>query len=67
MGDQVADRLNLKEIQGPVELSKSHNEKAFGKGIGIVAKIEDEISVGEYAKKVKRSIFLWKMSWYLAI
>lgn len=27
--------------------------KAFGKGIGIVAKIEDEISVGEYAKKVK--------------
>ena len=39
MGDQVADRLNLKEIQGPVELSKSHNEKAFGKGIGIVAKI----------------------------
>ena len=47
MGDQVADRLNLKVIQGPVELSKSHNEKAFGKGIGIVAKIEDEISVGE--------------------
>ena len=66
MGDQVADRLNLKEIQGPVELSKSHNEKAFGKGIGIVAKIEDEMSVGEYAKKVKKH-FLWKMSWYLAI
>ena len=57
MGDQVADRLNLKEIQGPVELSKSHNEKAFGKGIGIVAKIEDEISVGEYAKK-QRSLNL---------
>ena len=58
MGDQVADRLNLKEIQGPVELSKSHNEKAFGKGIGIVAKIEDEISVGEYAKKVKEAFSL---------
>ena len=58
MGDQVADRLNLKEIQGPVELSKSHNEKAFGKGIGIVAKIEDEISVGEYAKKVKEAFDL---------
>ena len=57
MGDQVADRLNLKEIQGPVELSKSHNEKAFGKGIGIVAKIEDGISVGEYAKKVKKHFF----------
>ena len=55
MGDQVADRLNLKVIQGPVELSKSHNEKAFGKGIGIVARIEDEISVGEYAKKVKEA------------
>ncbi len=40
-GRSVVDRLNLKEIQGPVELSKSHNEKAFGKGIGIVAKIED--------------------------
>lgn len=58
MGDQVADRLNLKEIQGPVELSKSHNEKAFGKGIGIVAKIEDGISVGEYAKKVKEAFSL---------
>lgn len=58
MGDQVADRLNLKEIQGPVELSKSHNEKAFGKGIGIVTKIEDEISVGEYAKKVKEAFSL---------
>lgn len=51
MGDQVADRLNLKEIQGPVELSKSHNEKAFGKGIGIVAKIEDEISVENTQRK----------------
>ena len=51
---------------GTVELSKSHNEKAFGKGIGIVAKIEDGISVGEYAKKVKEA-FSWKMSWYLAI
>ena len=60
MGDQVADRLNLKEIQGPVELSKSHNEKAFGKGIGIVAKIEDGISVGEYAKKVKEAFFFGK-------
>ena len=45
MGDLVADRLNLKEIQGPVELSKSLNEKAFGKGIVIVSKIVDEISV----------------------
>lgn len=58
MGNQVADRLNLKEIQGPVEVSKSHNEKAFGKGIGVVAKIEDEISVGEYAKKVKEAFSL---------
>ncbi len=65
-GRSSSRSLNLKEIQGPVELSKSHNEKAFGKGIGIVAKIEDEISVGEYAKKVKKH-FLWKMSWYLAI
>ena len=46
---------------------KSHNEKAFGKGIGIVAKIEDGISVGEYAKKVKEAFFFGKMSWYLAI
>lgn len=61
MGDQVADRLNLKEIQGPVELSKSHNEKAFGKRNRIVAKIEDGISVGEYAKKVKEAFSL-KMS-----
>ena len=40
MGDQVADRLNLKEIQGPVELSKSHNEKAFGKGIGLLPRLK---------------------------
>ncbi len=51
MGDQVADRLNLKEIQGPVQLSKSHNEKAFGKGIGIVAKIEDEIRLENTQRK----------------
>ena len=59
MGDQVADRLNLKEIQGPVELSKSHNEKAFGKGIGIVAKIEDEDQCWRIRKE-KRSIFFGK-------
>ena len=55
--DDFLQKKLLKLIRH-VELSKSHNEKAFGKGIGIVAKIEDEISVGEYAKKVKEAFSL---------
>ncbi len=55
-----SNKLEFEGNTGTVELSKSHNEKAFGKGIGIVAKIEDEISVGEYAKKVKEAFSFGK-------
>ena len=58
MGDRMVERLGLNKLCGPVEDSMSDNEKAFGKGIGIVARIEDEISVGEYAKKVKEAFSL---------
>lgn len=58
MGDRMVEYLNLKEVKGPVEASKSNNEKAVGKGIGIVAKTEEEVSAGEYAKKVKEAFFL---------
>lgn len=53
MGDRMIDYLGLSKVCGPVESSMSGNEKAHGKGIGITAQINEDMTVGEYAKKVK--------------
>ena len=58
MGDRMVERLGLNNLCGPVEDSASGNEKAQGKGIGITAYIEGDVTVGEYAKKVKEAFSL---------
>ena len=58
MGDRMVERLGLNNLCGPVEDSASGNEKAQGKGIGIKAYIEGDVTVGEYAKKVKEAFSL---------
>ena len=58
MGDQMVKYLQPDEICGPVEVSKSSNEKAEGKGIGITIGIKEACTVSEYAKKVKEAFSL---------
>ena len=58
MGDRMVERLGLTKLCGPVEDSESNHEKAQGKGIGITADIEEDMTVGEYAKKVKEAFSL---------
>lgn len=58
MGDRMVEKLDLDEVTGPVEDSMCSHEKAQGKGIGITAKIKENITVGEYAKKVKEAFSL---------
>lgn len=58
MGDQMIKYLKLDEILEPVEPTMSQNEKAFKKGIGLVATVKEDISVGDYAEKVKKAFSL---------
>lgn len=58
MGDRMVERLGLNSPCGSVEDSVSNNEKAQGKGIGITACIKENVTVGEYAKKVKEAFSL---------
>lgn len=53
MGDRMIEYLGLKNVCGPVESTMCRHEKAEGKGIGIIANIKEDITVGEYAQKVK--------------
>ena len=58
MCDRMIDYLGLNKVCGPVESSMSGNEKAQGKGIGITAQINEDMTVSEYAKKVKEAFSL---------
>ena len=58
MGNRMIEKLGLDEVTGPVEDSVCSHEKALGKGIGITAKMKEDITVGEYAKKVKEAFSL---------
>ena len=58
MGDCMIKYLGLKGACPPVEESMCNHEKAQGKGIGITAQIDEDVTVGEYAKKVKEAFLL---------
>ena len=53
MGDRMIERLGLENVYGPVESTMCKQEKAEGKGIGLIAKINEDITVLDYAQKVK--------------
>lgn len=58
MGDRMIERLGLENICGPVETTMCSHKQAEGKGIGILAEIQEDVTVGEYAKKVKEAFGL---------